>query len=238
MHINIKLFLLSLLIYLYSSIVYADEASLKKSLSTYFPNEKIEILKKIPSLQLYEVVIGDQLFYVDEKINYFFSGYLFDLKNERNLTEERLREIRSAKRVDINSLPLEYAIKEVKGNGKRKLVIFSDPNCGYCKRLEKELVQVNNVTIYTLLYPILNGSKKIAEAIWCSDKRLESWNNFMFNGIKPTGPSCETPIETLLQVGKKHGFNSTPTIVFANGTIVPGMISAEMIEKNLNEPTN
>ncbi len=235
---HIKLFLLSLLIYMFSSIVHADEASLEKELSTYFPNEKIKLLKKMPSLQLYEVVVGDQLFYVDDKVNYFFSGYLFDLKNERNLTEERLQEIRSARRVDINSLPLEYAIKEVKGNGKRKLVIFSDPNCGYCKRLEKELVHINNVTIYTLLYPILNGSKEIAEAIWCSDNRLGSWSNFMLNGVRPAGKSCKTPIDTLLQTGKKHGFNSTPTIVFANGTIVPGMISAEMIEKKLNEPTN
>lgn len=230
-----KLFFLSILIYLFSSLVYADEASLKESLSTYFPDEKIEILKKIPSLQLYEVVIGDQLFYVDEKVNYFFSGYLFDLKNERNLTEERLQEIRNMKRVDINSLPLEYAIKEIKGNGKRKLIIFSDPNCGYCKHLEKELIQINNVTIYTLLYPILKGSKEIAEGIWCSDNRLEAWKNYMFNDIKPIGNSCETPVNTLLQTGKKNGFNSTPTIVFAGGTIVPGMISAEIIEKKLRK---
>lgn len=233
-----KLFFLSILICLFSSIVHANEASLKKSLSTYFPNEKIEIIKKVPSLQLYEVVVGNQLFYVDEKVNYFFSGYLFDLKNEKNLTEERLREIKAKQRVDIDSLPLEHAIKEVKGNGKRKLVIFSDPNCGYCKRLEKELVQVSNVTIYTLLYPILNGSKEIAEEIWCSDNKFESWNNYMLNGVKPTGKSCETPINTLLQTGKKYGFNSTPTIVFANGTIVPGMIPAEMIEEKLNEPIN
>jgi len=235
---HIKLFLLSLLVYMLSSIVHADEVSLKKTLSTYFPNEKIEVLKKMSSLQLYEVVVGNQLFYVDEKANYFFSGYLFDLKNEKNLTEERLQEIRGARRVDINSLPLEYAIKEVKGNGKRKLVIFSDPNCGYCKRLEKELLHINNVTIYTLLYPILNGSKEIAEAIWCSDNRLESWSNFMVNGVSPNGAGCATPIDTLLQIGKKHGFNSTPTIIFTNGTIIPGMISAEMIEKKLNEPTN
>lgn len=230
-----KLFFLSILIYLFSSLVYADEASLKESLNTYFPDEKIEILKKIPSLQLYEVVIGNQLFYVDEKVNYFFSGYLFDLKNERNLTEERLQEIRNMKRVDIDSLPLEYAIKEIKGNGKRKLIIFSDPNCGYCKRLEKELIQINNVTIYTLLYPILKGSKEIAEGIWCSDNRLEAWKNYMFNDIKPIGNSCETPVNTLLQTGKKNGLNSTPTIVFAGGTIVPGMISAELIERKLRE---
>ncbi|MEE9580979.1 MAG: DsbC family protein [Nitrosomonadaceae bacterium] len=235
---HIKLFLLSLLLYLLSSTVHADEASLKKSLEAYFPNEKIEILKKTPFLELYEVVVGDQLFYVDEKANYFFAGYIFDIKMEKNITEERLREIKDARRVDINSLPLGLAIKEVKGSGKRKMVIFSDPNCGYCKRLEKELVNVTDVTIYTLLYPILNGSKEVAKTIWCSDDRLKAWNDFMLNAIKPTGTNCKTPIDTLLQLGKKHGFNSTPTMIFADGKVVVGIISAEIIEKKLNELTN
>ncbi len=234
----IKLFLLPLLMYLLSSAAHADEASLKKSLKAYFPNEKIEILKKTPFLELYEVVVGDQLFYVDEKVNYFFTGYIFDLKTEKNITEERLREIMNARRVDIYSLPLELAIKEVKGNGKRKLIIFSDPNCGYCKRLEKELVNVTDVTIYTLLYPILNGSKEVANTIWCSEDRLKAWNNFMLKAIKPTGANCKTPIDTFLQIGKKHGFNSTPTMIFADGTVVSGMMSAGMIEKKLNTPTN
>ena len=234
----IKLFLLPLLMYLLSSAAHADEASLKKSLKAYFPNEKIEILKKTPFLELYEVVVGDQLFYVDEKVNYFFTGYIFDLKTEKNITEERLQEIMNARRVDIYSLPLELAIKEVKGNGKRKLIIFSDPNCGYCKRLEKELVNVTDVTIYTLLYPILNGSKEVANTIWCSDDRLKAWNNFMLKAIKPTGTNCKTPIDTFLQIGKKHGFNSTPTMIFADGTVVSGMMSAGIIEKKLNTPTN
>ena len=236
MHIKILFF--SLLIFIFSSVANADEASLKKSLTPYFPNEKIEVLKRVPSLQLYEITIGDQIFYVDEKAKYFFSGHLFDLKNEKNLTEERLQEIRSARKVDINSLPLEHAIQEVKGNGEHKLVIFSDPNCGYCKRLEKELIHINNVTIYTFLYPILKGSKRISEAIWCSDDKLKSWNNFMINGTTPTGKECNAPIDALLRTGKQHGFNSTPTIVFANGKTVPGMISAEIIEKKLNESTN
>ena len=234
----IKILFSSLLIFIFSSVASADEASLKNSLTPYFPNEKIKILKKIPSLQLYEITIGDQIFYVDEKAKYFFSGHLFDLKNEKNLTEERLQEIRSARKVDINSLPLEYAIQEVKGTGERKLVIFSDPNCGYCKRLEKELIHINNVTIYTFLYPILKGSKRISEAIWCSDDKLKSWNNFMLNGTTPTERNCETPIDELLKIGKQHGFNSTPTIIFANGKTVPGMISSEIIEKKLNESTN
>ena len=147
---HIKILLPSLLIFIFSNIVHADETSLKKSLGPYLPNEKIEVLKKIPPLQLYEITVGDQLFYVDEKANYFFSGHLFDLKNKKNLTEERLQEIRSARKIDINSLPLEYAIKEIKGNGKRKLVIFSDPNCGYCKRLEKELIHIFLLLIWKM----------------------------------------------------------------------------------------
>ena len=234
----IKLFFLSLLMYLLSSAAHADEASLKKSLEAYFPNEKIEILKKTPFLELYEVVIGDQLFYVDKKVNYIFTGHIFDLKTEKNITEERLQEIMNARRVDIYSLPLGLAIKEVKGSGKRKLVIFSDPNCGYCKRLEKELVNVTNVTIYTLLYPILNGSKEVAKTIWCSDDRLKTWNNFMLKAIRPTETNCKTPIDTFLQIGKKYGFMSTPTIIFADGTVVAGMMSAEMIEKKLSASTN
>lgn len=235
---RIKLFLLSLLMCLLSSTVYADRASLKKTLKAYFPNEKIQILKTIPSLKLYEVIVGGQLFYVDEKANYFFSGYIFDLNTEKNLTEERLRQIKDTRRVDINSLPLKLAIKEIKGNGNRKLVIFSDPNCGYCKRLEKELVKITDITIYTLLYPILNGSKEISKAIWCSDDQLKTWNAFMLNAVKPAGANCDAPIDTLLQIGKEHGFNSTPTMIFANGVVVPGMISAEMIEKKLNIPTD
>tara|TARA_Y100001936_G_scaffold244586_1_gene285200 strand:- start:13255 stop:13938 length:684 start_codon:yes stop_codon:yes gene_type:complete len=226
-----------LLIFICSNIVYADESTLKKSLSPYFPNKEIKVLKKIPSLQLYEITIDNQLFYVDEKAVYFFSGHLFNLNTQKNITAERIQEINNSRRLNINSLPLEFAIKEVKGNGKRKIVIFSDPNCGYCKRLEKELIHISNVTIYTLLYPILEGSKEISEAIWCSDSKLESWHNFMLNGKRPTEKNCETPINTILKTGKDYGFNSTPTIIFSNGSVVPGMISSEMIEKELNMPT-
>ena len=236
MHINRnKLFLFSFLIYIYSSIAYADITSVKKSLDIYFPNKEIKVLKKIPYLQLYEITIDNQLFYVDEKVIYFFSGHLFNLKTQKNITTERLQEINESRQVNLDSLPLEYAIKEIKGNGKRTIIIFSDPNCGYCKRLEKELAHVNDVTIYTLLYPILEGSKEISKAIWCSDDKLESWRGFMLNGKTPTGKNCSTPIDAVLETGKSYGFNSTPTIIFANGTVVPGMISTEMIEQELDK---
>jgi thiol:disulfide interchange protein DsbC len=125
----------------------------------------------------------------------------------------------------------------VKGDGRRKLVVFSDPNCPYCKRLEKELVNINDVTIYTLLYPVLNGSIPTATAIWCSSDRLKAWDDFMLRGIAPTGKNCEAPIETLLQAGRKNGISGTPTLVFADGSVVPGMIPTDNIEKKLNSAT-
>ena len=124
-------------------------------------------------------------------------------------------------------LPLDHAIKTVKGNGKRRLAVFSDPNCPYCKRLEKELTKITDVTIYTLLYPILNGSLPTATSIWCSTDRLKAWDDFMLRDIAPTGKNCETPLETLVQAGKKNGINGTPTLIFADGSIIPGMITAD-----------
>lgn len=215
----------------------ANEASLKKALMINFPGEKIESVKKTPYLGLYEVVVGGELFYTDEKASYFFFGHVVDPQTKQSLTSERLQEIKDARRISIDSLPLELAIKAVKGNGKRKLAVFSDPNCRYCKRLEKELAKVTDVTIYTLLYPVLNGSVDTATAIWCSADRLKAWNDFMLKDAVPTGKTCETPIETLLQTGQKHGVNGTPTLIFADGSVVPGMITADIVEKKLGAAT-
>ncbi len=227
----------ALLLWLLSGAAFADEAAVKKALVTHFPGEKIESVKKTPYLGLYEVVVGGELLYTDEKAAYFFFGHVVDPQTRQSLTSERLQQIKDARRVSIDSLPLQHAIKVVKGNGKRKLAVFSDPNCPYCKHLEKELTKVTDVTIYTLLYPVLNGSLPTATAIWCSADRLKAWDDFMLKGIAPTGKDCDTPIETLLQAGKKNGINGTPTLVFADGSIIPGMITAEVIEKKLSGTT-
>lgn len=224
----------ALLLCFLSSTAFADEASLKKAVQATFPGEKIESLKKTPYLGLYEVVVGGELFYTDDKLSYLFFGHVVDPQTKQSLTSERLQQIKDARRIDIGSLPLELAIKEVKGNGKRKLVVFSDPNCPYCKRLEKELGNVSDVTVYTLLYPVLNGSVPTATSIWCSPDRLKAWENFMLKGIAPTGKDCDAPIDKLLQAGQKNGISGTPTLIFANGSVAPGMIPAETIEKRLN----
>jgi thiol:disulfide interchange protein DsbC len=213
---------------------YADEASLRKALLADFPGEKIESIKKTPYLGLYEVVVGDDLFYTDENATFLFLGHVIDPKTKQSLTSERLQEIKDARRISMDELPLDLSIKAVRGNGKRKLVVFSDPKCPYCKRLEKELAKVTDITIYTLLYPVLNGSLPVAASIWCSGDRLKAWDDFMLRGIAPTGKNCETPISTLVQTGQKYRINGTPTLIFADGSVVPGMITAEAIEKKLN----
>ena len=230
---RINLVFPSLLLCFLFGTAFADEASLKKAIQANFPGEKIESLKKTSYLGLYEVVVGGELFYTDEKASYLFFGHVVDPKTKQSLTTERLQHIKDARRVSIDSLPLEFAIKAVKGNGKRKLVVFSDPNCPYCKRLEQELANVNDVTVYTLLYPVLNGSIPTATSIWCSPDRLKAWEDFMLKDIAPTGKDCETPIGKLLQAGQKNGISGTPTLIFADGSLAPGLMAAEAIEKKL-----
>lgn len=225
---------LPLLLCLMAGTAHADEASLRKALIADFPGEKIESVKKTPYLGLYEVVVGDELFYTDENASFLFLGHVVDPKTKQSLTTERLQEIKDARRISIDSLPLDLSIKAVKGNGKRKLAVFSDPNCPYCKRLEKELAKITDVTIYTLLYPVLNGSLPTAISIWCSGDRLKAWDDFMLKGTTPPGKNCETPISTLVQTGQKYRINGTPTLIFADGSVVPGMITADAIEKKLN----
>ena len=232
---RLKLFIFTLFLCFFSGMAVAEEAALKKSVQSHFPDNEIESLRKTPFLGLYEIVVGSELFYTDKNAEYFFFGHVIDTKTRVSLTNERLQEVMQARRIPLDSLPLEFAIKTVKGNGERTLAVFTDPHCPYCKSLEKDLVSVTDVTIYTLLYPVLNGSAKRATEIWCSDDRLKAWDDFMLRDIEPTGKDCETPISTLIQAGQKNKVNGTPTLIFADGTFVGGLIPAEQIEEKLNE---
>jgi thiol:disulfide interchange protein DsbC len=147
----------------------------------------------------------------------------------QNLTEKRLRELSGVKWGD---LPLDAAFKTVRGNGKRTLAVFSDPNCPYCKRFEKDLAKVDDVTIYTFLYPILSpDSHEKAKAIWCSSDKSKAWSDLMLNGKVPAAAQCDTPIDRNLALGRKFRINGTPTLIFASGERVPGAVSAEQLEK-------
>ncbi|ABI59929.1 DsbC family protein [Nitrosomonas eutropha] len=235
-----RLFLYSfgLLGLLFTGIAQANEADLKEAIQAHFPGSKIESLTQTPYLGLYEAVIDGEIFYTDEKAEYFFMGHIVDAKKRASLTSERMQQIRDSRRIAIDTLPLEHALKMVKGNGKRTLIVYSDPNCPYCKRLEKELVNVTDITIYTLLYPVLNGSMTTAEAIWCSEDRVKAWDDFMLKSVVPTGKNCDAPLQILLESGRQNRVTGTPTLIFADGSVVPGFIPQSEIEKRLDQATS
>lgn len=238
MAMYLKRFVFVLLLSMFSGTTWADEESVKKAIEPYFPGAKIESLRKTPYLGLYEALIGGELFYTDEKAEYFFFGHIVDTKTRTSVTNERLQEIKAARRVPLDSLPLEFAIKIVKGNGERKLAVFTDPNCPYCKQLEKELLNITDVTIYTLLYPVLRGSMELSTLIWCSQDQIKAWDDFMLRGVAPEADECETPLPTLLKSGQENRVTGTPTLIFADGSIVGGMIPAAQIEERLKSASN
>lgn len=183
---------------------------------------------------LYEVIFGAEIWYVDQDVNYVLNGRVVDAKTRVDLTEKKRGELM---RVDFKSLPLEQAIKQVRGNGKRVMVTFEDPNCGYCRQLARSLVDVKDVTIYTFLMPILSpDSHEKSAAIWCSKDRAAAWNAYMIDGKAPTGPAdCKTPLENNVAIGQKLAINGTPTMVFANGWRVPGAMPTEGVEQMLQQ---
>ena len=228
-----KLFISILVFGFFSEAIWADEAALRKAIQPHFADSKIESVKKTNYLGLYEVVVGDEVFYTDAKADYFFFGHVIDTKTRMSMTNERIQEIKAARRVPLDSLPLQSAIKIVKGDGKRRVAIFTDPNCPYCKQLEKELLNVTNVTIYTLLYPVLKGSMELSKKIWCSDNQIKAWDDFMLKDVAPSSKDCETPLDALVKSGRENKVNGTPTLIFADGSVVGGMIPATAIEEKL-----
>jgi thiol:disulfide interchange protein DsbC len=205
------------------------ETIIKRTLETKMGGIKVEAVAKTPYLGLYEVRLDGEILYTDEKMNYIFSGNIIDAKTMQNITEKRLRDLTAIK---WENLPLDAAFKTVRGNGKRMLAVFSDPNCPYCKRFEKDLAKVDDVTIYTFLYPILSqDSHEKSKAVWCSADKSKAWSELMLNGTVPTAASCDTPIDNNLALGHKYRVTGTPTLFFANGERVPGAIAAEQIEK-------
>ena len=211
----------------------AQESTIRKTLAERIPQlEKIDEVRSTPMAGLYEVRVGTDVFYTDAKGNFLIQGELIDTKARRNLTEDRIAKLSA---VDFSALPLKDAFVTVRGNGKRQMVVFADPNCGYCKRFERDLQKVNNVTVHTFLYPILSpDSAEKSNNIWCAKDRSTSWDDWMLRDKNPTDASCDTAaLQRNLAFGKKYKITGTPTVFFANGTRVPGAIGAPEIEKQL-----
>jgi thiol:disulfide interchange protein DsbC len=219
-----------------SGTVLANEA-LKKTLQAKVPQLKIESVAKSPLPGFYEVVANGGLFYVDEKGQYLIvAERVLDLDAKKDILEEGMNRL-SAVRFD--SLPLDLAFKKVKGTGKRRLAVFSDPDCPYCRRLEQDLTKVSDVTIYTFLLPIEQlhpAATEKARAIWCSADRQKTWDELMLNNVNPTGgKSCDNPVDKIVAFAQQKQINGTPTMILADGTRVSGAKSAGELDRLLNE---
>lgn len=206
----------------------------EKRLKDQYPATKITKVRESRVNGIYEVIMGRNVAYTDESGRYMIFGHLFDMKEQKDLTAEVLEAIN---RIDISLLPEKDAIKTVRGKGERKMFVFSDPDCPFCKRLEAELVKVDNVTIYTFLYPLEGlhpDARRKADVIWCAKDKAKAWEEFMANGKLPDASTCETPIERNLRLGNTLGVNGTPTIIFEDGALAPGMLPAAEIERRLS----
>ena len=231
---RLRLALLASLLACSLGTAFAQEAQIRKNLAGRLPAQmKIDEVSKTPMNGLYEVRVNDSdILYTDAEGNFLLQGNLIDIRSKRNLTEERIEKLSA---IDFDALPLKDAFTQVRGNGKRKIAVFEDPNCGYCKRFEGDLQKINDVTIHTFLIPILSpDSVEKSKNIWCAKDKTKAWLDWMVREQPAAKASCDTAaLERNLAFSKKHKITGTPTVFFANGTRVPGAISAQEIEKQL-----
>lgn len=216
-----------------------SEEAIREGVKSLLPagaDIKVEEIRATPIKGLYEVRVAQHLLYVDERGEFaLLEANLVDLKNKRNLTQERQDELA---RVDFSKdLPLDKAIKQVYGNGKRVLAIFEDPNCSYCRRMRSTLASINNLTLYTFPYPILSGNSYTkSQKAWCADDPAKAWGDMMSTGKTPDNDGkCETPLDEFVALGRKLQVTGTPTLFFPDGKRVPGAIPAERLEQLLAE---
>jgi thiol:disulfide interchange protein DsbC len=212
----------------------AQEDVIRKNLSERIPKlPKIDEIIKAPIAGLYEIRVGGtDIYYTDAGGNYLIDGQLIDAKSGKNLTEERVNKLSA---IDFKDLPLKDAFVIKRGNGARKIAVFEDPNCGYCKRFEADMQKVNNVTVYMFLYPILGEDSNVkSKNIWCAADKGKAWQDWMLKEGAPRSAQCNTDaLARNVEFGKKHRITGTPTLLLADGTRIPGAISSAQLEKML-----
>lgn len=217
----------------------AQEAAIRKNLGERIPQlQAIDEVAKTPMAGLYEIrVNGTEIYYTDADGNFLIQGNLIDTRQRRNLTEERVDKLTA---INFDALPLKDAFTMVHGNGKRKIAVFEDPNCGYCKRFERDLQKVDNVTVYLFLYPILSAdSSEKSKNIWCAKDKTKAWKDWMLLDKTPASASCDSSAVTRnVELGRKYKITGTPTIIFTDGSRVPGAINAAQLEKQLADIKN
>ncbi len=220
---------------IYAGLAYAQpEQQIKTEIQKKLgANAKVKSVSPAPISGIYEVLVGNDIFYTDTSGKYLIQGEIIELASGKNITEQRQADLNRIKWSDL--IPAN-AIKNVRGNGSRQLAVFSDPNCGYCKRLEKSLQQLDNVTIYTYLIPILSpDSAQKSKQIWCSADPYKAYMDWMINGITPSGKGdCSTPLDKNMAFAKTYGVTGTPTLFFTDGSRFPGAVQITDIEKKFN----
>ena len=217
---------------IYAGLVHAQpEQQIKTEIQKKLgANAKVKSVSPAPISGIYEVLVGNDIFYTDASGKYLIQGEIIELASGKNITEQRQADLN---RIKWSDLTPANAIKNVRGNGSRQLAVFSDPNCGYCKRLEKSLQQLDNVTIYTYLIPILSpDSAQKSKQIWCSADPYKAYMDWMINGITPSGKGdCSTPLDKNMAFAKTYGVTGTPTLFFTDGSRFPGAVQITDIEK-------
>ena len=198
---------------------------------------KVDEVRKAPVPGMWEVRLGNDLIYVDEKGQYaFVEGQLVEMRSNRNLTRERVDELMT---INFKDLPLNLAIKQVIGNGKRVVAVFEDPNCGYCKKMRMDLVAMKDITIYTFPIPILAADSEVkSRKALCADDKVKAWNDMMISGKVPSNPgTCDNALGKLRELAQKLGMSATPTAFFQNGTRLQGYVPGPQFDKMLDENT-
>jgi thiol:disulfide interchange protein DsbC len=219
-----------------TSVVWADEATIRKNLPQQLPNlPAIDEVTRTPVAGLWEVRMGAEILYTDAQGQHILTGELIDAKTRTSLTKERLDRLTA---FDFAKLPLKDAIAIKQGKGTRKMAVFVDPNCGYCKRFERDVAALKDVTVYTFLYPIL-GPDSVAKSrdIWCAKDPAKAWRDWMLSNTLPpssgSGRCDSAALDRNTELGRKHRVQGTPAAVFEDGSRAPGAVPAAEIEKRL-----
>lgn len=214
----------------------AAAEAVKKLLETKFPGASINNVSVSPYFGLYEAQFDDRMVYTDAKVTYVLVGAIYDANTKQNLTDARMRKLN---RIAWDALPLDIAIKKVKGNGSRKLAIFEDPDCPFCKRIESEMKEVTDLTVYIFLFPIDQlhpDATRKSKLIWCAADRVKAWDEYFEAGKLPDNKGdCATPVAQTAELAKKYRINATPTLVFADGSMIPGAIPRDRLEAELKQ---
>jgi thiol:disulfide interchange protein DsbC len=234
---TMKLLLPSVVVAALVAAAAADEGAVRATLRRVFPQSPVQSIAATPIPGVLEAAVGGQVLYITEDGRYILGGPLIDFKTNQNLTDARLEKLDA---IPFDSLPLDWAIKRVQGKGTRRIAIFEDPDCPYCKKLEDELKGIDDLTIYVLLYPIDEihpGATAKSKAVWCAKDRLKAWDEVMRTAAAPGTTDCDTPVAKIVAFGRQHRITVTPTTILPDGRRLLGAAPRADLERQLLKST-